>query len=234
MRRFYVPLLLVLAIPAALFAAPPEVPRELKCEPGQLLRIVAKGEKVGTGKNFTDEQAFFDQLVSKPGEHRFIFQATKPGVYVVGFVTVGEGEIVFCTITVGAAPLPPAPDPKPKPPTPPDPKPIDPLLKALTDAYALETGVDKRERVRALAGVMRQGAAWADSADYTTTAALAAAVSKKRAADVADSVPLVRGAVGFYLNGLFGTASAPLTADNRPKIKAAYEKLAATLEEVAK
>jgi hypothetical protein len=87
-------------------------------------------------------------LVSKPGEQRYIFQATKAGVYVVGFVTVGEGEIVFCTITVGG--VPPKPPVPPDPPTPPDPpvpptgtyyflvvRPDGPASPAFTAAMAL-------------------------------------------------------------------------------------------------
>lgn len=100
-------------------AAPPEVPRDLKCEPGQLLRIVAKGDKVGTLRNFGDGDAFFDELAPKPKERRFVFQATKPGTYVVGFWTIGESEGVATTIIVGNAGDEVAPKPKPKP----DPKP---------------------------------------------------------------------------------------------------------------
>ncbi len=115
--------LLVLFLSAVpLWAAPPDVPKEYKVAPGQLVRIVAKGDKIGYGTNFTEEQAFFDQLVSQPGEQRFVFQALKPGTYTVGFVTVGEAKIVFCTITVtGATPMPPVPPDPPVPPVPPVP-----------------------------------------------------------------------------------------------------------------
>lgn len=129
LRSLYATFFVLVALAPSLSAAPPEVPRALRAEPGQLVRIVAKGEKVGSLKNFTDEEAFFDELVSKGTERRFVFQATRPGVYVVGFFTVGESEGVACTITVGGAPVPPPTPPVPPgpvPPVPPDPKPPAP------------------------------------------------------------------------------------------------------------
>lgn len=121
--RLVFPMFVLAVIAGAAVAAPPDVPRELKCEPGQLLRIVAKGDKVGTLKNFKDEDAFFDELTPRPKERRFVFQATKPGVYVVGFFTVGESEGVATTIIVGGGGDEVAPNPKPKPDPKPEPKP---------------------------------------------------------------------------------------------------------------
>jgi hypothetical protein len=141
MRAFYGAFLCVLAVASSLCAAPPEVPRELKCEPGQLLRIVAKGDKVGTLKNFTDEDAFFDELTPRPKERRFVFQATKPGVYVVGFFTVGETEGVATTIVVGDGGINVAPKPKPKPPEPkPQPVKVDSVwVIVVEDVNAVRT-----------------------------------------------------------------------------------------------
>jgi hypothetical protein len=100
-------------------AAPPDVPKEVPANPGQLVRVTVKGADVGFQPAFGEAEAFFDELAPRDGSRRFVFQATKPGVYVVSFVTVGEGEIVCCTITVGGAP--PKPPVPPDPPTPPDP-----------------------------------------------------------------------------------------------------------------
>lgn len=88
--------------PVTAFSAPPEVPKEVSAKAGQLVRIAAKGAgEIGTLKNFSDEKAFFDELLPRPGERRFVFQSQDEGVYVVGFFTVGEKEGVACTITVG-------------------------------------------------------------------------------------------------------------------------------------
>jgi len=105
------------------WAAPPEVPAELSARPGQLIRVVAKGEsEIGTLRNFKDDDAFFDELAPKPGQRRFVFQSDKPGVYVVGFWTKGEVEGVSCTITVG--------DPTAPPPKPPVNPPVNPPAPA--------------------------------------------------------------------------------------------------------
>ena len=116
-------LFLLLLFSGAAFAAPPEVPAEVSARPGQLIRVVAKSDaEIGTLKNFKDDDAFFDELVSKPGQRRFVFQSDKPGVYVIGFWSKGETEGAACTITVGdPGTVPPKPgDPKPpvNPPTP--------------------------------------------------------------------------------------------------------------------
>src|SRR4030095_16527724 len=103
--------MVIVSLCSICIGAPPDVPPTLKCESGQLLRIVVKGDKIGTGKNCTDADGFFDELVSKSGERRYVFQSTKSGTYVVGFVTIGEADIVFCTITVTGVtpPTPPTP-----------------------------------------------------------------------------------------------------------------------------
>ena len=118
MRLAVVSLLLVVS---CVWAAPPEVPKELKVKPGQLVRIVAKGEgEIGTLRNFPDDVAFFDELAPKKGERRFVFQTQTLGTYVIGFWTKGELEGSSCTITVEGDTLPPAP-PTPVPPVPPVP-----------------------------------------------------------------------------------------------------------------
>lgn len=119
--RFISSLALAVGVALGVCAAPPDVPKELKVDPGQLVRVVVKGDKIGTARNFDDTQAFFDELAPQPGTRRYVFQATKPGVYVVSFWTVGEDYGVSTTITVGT-PIPPTP-PIPPGPIPPGPMP---------------------------------------------------------------------------------------------------------------
>lgn len=103
-------------------AAPPDVPKDLKVDAGQLVRVIAKGDKIGTAKNFPDDAAFFDELAPQPGVRRYVFQATKAGTYVIAFWTVGEDAGTCCTITVGnPAPVPPPAPPGPSPTPPPGP-----------------------------------------------------------------------------------------------------------------
>lgn len=110
-------LILSFACASTVFAAPPEVPKEIKARPGQLVRVVAKGEgEIGSTKSFNDDDAFFDELVAKPKEKRFVFQSDKPGVYFIAFWAKGEVEGSTCVITVGDG----------KPGVPPVKPPVDP------------------------------------------------------------------------------------------------------------
>lgn len=115
----------LLAIATILGAAPPDVPVALTVKTGQVVRIVAKGDpaKIGTLANFKDDDALFEELAAKGDpktpQKRFMFQSMKPGVYVLGFFTVGETEGIATTITV----VDPAPTPTPAPPKPVDPQP---------------------------------------------------------------------------------------------------------------
>jgi len=112
----------VLLVAAALgSAAPPEVPAQLKAKPGQLVRIVVKGDaELGTLKNFADSEAFWGELVGPKGQRHFVFQAPADGKraeYVIGWWTKGETEGVSTTVVIeGVAPVPPVPPPGPNPP----------------------------------------------------------------------------------------------------------------------
>ncbi len=115
--------LILLLIATTAYAAPPDVPEKVTARPGQLVRIVAKGDvEIGSLRNFTDDQAFFDELAPRKGERRFVFQCDTPGVYVVGFWTKGETEGVTTTIIVGDGKPNPQPNPDHKPQ--PDPAPF--------------------------------------------------------------------------------------------------------------
>lgn len=107
-------------------AAPPQVPQTLTAKSGKLLRVVVKTEaEIGTAKNFTEEQAFWGELIAPKGERHFVFQGPTDNetdlAFVVAWWTVGEKEGVTTTITVPGVkkPTPPVVDPvKPDPPTP--------------------------------------------------------------------------------------------------------------------
>ena len=140
MRR--VPLLSLLAVFVASaigFASPPEVPATLKVKPGQLVRVVVKADagKLGSAKNFKDEEAFFGELVSPPGQRQFVFQAPTDGKrvqFVISWWTAGELDGTTTTIEIeGVAP---DPDPKPVPPKPVPPGP-DPDTTPVTSFRAI-------------------------------------------------------------------------------------------------
>lgn len=101
-------------------AAPPDVPKALTAKPGQLIRVTVKTDaEIGVLRNFTDEQAFFEELSARKGERRFVFQApddSKPGtVFVVGWWTKDETEGAATTITVAGKSTPIVDPVKPDP-----------------------------------------------------------------------------------------------------------------------
>jgi hypothetical protein len=161
--RLYAVPVLWLTTTIGILAAPPDVPRDLKVKPGQLVRVTVKGDAViGTLKNFTDEEAFFGELVSPKGSRQFVFQAPvaqydkdgKPlpqrATYVLGWWTKGEIEGSSTTITVDTAngdTLPPVPDPKPGPQ--PDPKP-NPVGTAAYLVVVEETSARTPEHAKVL------------------------------------------------------------------------------------
>jgi hypothetical protein len=105
-------------------AAPPQVPQTLTAKSGKLLRVVVKTDaEIGTAKNFTEEQAFWGELIAPKGERHFVFQGPTDNetdlAFVVAWWTVGEKEGVTTTITVPGVkkPAPPVVDPV---------KPVDP------------------------------------------------------------------------------------------------------------
>lgn len=131
MRQCYVKLsgilLVFVASLSMLQAAPPEVPKEIKATPGQLVRITVKTDKkIGTAKNFADEDGFFGELVAPTGQRQFVFQPpiqNAKSSYVLTFWTEGELEGSTCTITLSGV-VPPTPPNPPVPPDPPTPPPI--------------------------------------------------------------------------------------------------------------
>src|SRR4051794_12365188 len=99
MRALTLLFLFLQSLPAV--AAPPELPPRVSTKPGRLVRLSVKCDgEIGTLRNFTDEQAFFEELSPRKGERRFVFQSDTPGQYVVGVWTKGDSEGAACTITV--------------------------------------------------------------------------------------------------------------------------------------
>lgn len=152
----FAPIVMTFLMTAAfLTAAPPEVPKNLKVQPGQLIKITVKGDaKLGKAYNFTDDEAFFEALISPPKEQRFVFQAPQAlpdekgkliyrgkAQYVISWWTVGEDVGTTTTIEiVGAVPTPP-PGPNPPGPQPPGPPPI-PVAKGNRVIFVYETAAE--------------------------------------------------------------------------------------------
>jgi hypothetical protein len=117
---------------------PPEVPKELKAEPGQILEVAVKADDVG--HRVTSDRVLFRELKSETaGERVFWFQAAAPGEYHVVWWTKGETKGVVTTIVVGPKPAPPGPGPAPKPDDP-APQPSAELRQKIADAYATDKG----------------------------------------------------------------------------------------------
>jgi len=223
MRFRYALPLLFLAAPF-LCAAPPEVPATLTVDPGQLVRVVAKGDKIGFAKSFKDDDAFFDELAPQPGTRRYVFQATKPGTYFLSFWTVGEDTGSTTVITVrGSVP------PTPIPPGPPIP--VDDFTKAVQAAFALETAPDRAISVGKLASLYRQAAKVTVNDPALTTYGQLFDVMKKASVSMIPetAIPQVRRVVGTRLNSQFSAAASPL---DRAKIGAEFAAVAEALSAI--
>lgn len=115
----HVPTALLTVFAATLVAAaPPEVPKTLTAKPGQLVRLAVKTDaEIGLLRTFTDEEAFFAELLSPKGQRQFVFQAPDDAAdgkqFVVGWWAKGETDGVSTVITVSAAGK--KADPKPSP-----------------------------------------------------------------------------------------------------------------------
>lgn len=201
MGNWYGAILAVLLAAAAVHSAPPDVPKEVRANPGQPVRVTIKdGADVGYATAFDDADAFFDELAARPGQRRFVFQTNTPGRYVVVFWTKGETEGVRTTIIVGD----PVPVPVPPGPMPPQPTPTDPFVKSVAAAYASETAPDRLASVQRLASIYRVAAK--STVNLVTVKTNADLVADMHAAsrtfpELADGkIPAVRKAIGARLN----------------------------------
>lgn len=162
-------------------------------------------------------------------------RATRPGTYKLLIYTGnadGPSEPKIISIVIGGV-LPPSPNP----PDPPKPDPIvppvvDPLYKALKDAYDSDSAADKRERLRALAGVMKDASGYAKDQGILTNQTLVLKVSEQTRDKVGQSLLNVRRAIGAYMNKEFPTEVFQLTAEYRTKFSDVYAKIGKYLEEI--
>lgn len=120
MSRF-VGLLLVLTGAGLAVADPPTVPAKIEATVLQMKRIevTPSGDKeIGYQLVADADSVFFDELVSREGKRRFVFQATRPGTFAVVFWSKDELVGTVCTVVVAEAAKPGGGGPKPPPPPP--------------------------------------------------------------------------------------------------------------------
>jgi hypothetical protein len=134
-------------------------------------------------------------------------------------------DFAVCVVRVGKAP-PPGPDPGPKPP----PVPTDPLGKAVYDAMAKESEADKVASAQALADLYTAASEQVKSSTLTKVSDYHASLKALRVAKIGDKVPLVRGEITKYLNGVLPTVvDAPLNDTNRNLCSQAFTEVAYAL-----
>lgn len=104
MRQFVVAFAAVLASSVASDAAPPEVPATIQAKSGQPVAVPVKGKDVCYTATFGGSDAFFEELKERAGQRRFMFQAQKPGRYVIVFWENGEREGSYTTVVVDGDP----------------------------------------------------------------------------------------------------------------------------------
>ncbi len=210
-------------------ASPPEVQADYKTTAGQNLRIVVKGKDVDWKATFSDEEAFFDQLTAtKDGELRFVFQATKDGVYYVTLWTLNEkGSGVVIKIVVG--PPPPPPKPPEPPPGPDDPKKVR-LREAIREALKRDSGA--RKETVAIAAVYKELAKMAEGGESMSSVEFLRRA--KKAAELMigeDKLFGVRSVVADELKTLLGNPSeGVLSPEVRKALAALFRLLAEILD----
>lgn len=109
-------------LPAVVFGAPPDVPKQVLVKSGRPNVItvpVPAGAEVGYYGAFKETDAMFEELAPRPGQRRFLFWADAEGKYNVVFWTKGEVTGTAMEIVVGT---PPSPDDEPEP------EPVEPVI----------------------------------------------------------------------------------------------------------
>lgn len=122
-RRIYAALLVLVATVATALSAPPDAPKTIQVEPGEITEVSVKvptGAEIGF--SLVGKAAFREVKSDDPTVRVYWFHTTKQGTYTVVWWTKGETTSVRTVLQVGApapAPAPPAPGPTPAPaPTP--------------------------------------------------------------------------------------------------------------------
>lgn len=223
-------LLALLALSAAAQAAPPDVPKEVRAKVGQLTRVVVKsGSEVGMARGFSDTDAFFDELVSKPGERRFVFQANAPGRYTVAFWTKGEVEGVVCVVIVGDGPD-PGPGPTPVP------EPTDPLWPTVKARFAEDasSGKGSVSHAKALAAIYRKAASsTAKDPGVATDKALQEIMHDAANMGIGSMLPTTRRALADETNTRMSPTNVrPLTDERRKQYAELFTRFELMLEAV--
>lgn len=216
-------------------ADPPDVPKDLKAEPGQITEVVVKlaaGDDLGY-KLASDKALFRELKADSPRERVFWFQAAEPGVYAVVFWTKGEATGTLCTITVGK-PKPPEP-----PAPPPGPQPSAELVKKVSDAFAKDKG--RATDAAQLAALYREAAKLTakkkgDGYECPTTRELLRRVREASTGLIGDDVLVsVRTVAAGELAMVAGMSSDdPLTEAQRQGVADTYVRLAVCLDVLAK
>jgi hypothetical protein len=226
-------LLLLLLWPACAWPAPPtlKIPPEIK-PAGQYAMLAPDTDAVAVTYVGLDRVDPIPSAVLKDG--RLFLLDTRglaKGRYRFAAVGAGkDGEQARTDFVVVVGDAPPGP-------TPPDPTPgpiDDPLTKALQTAYAAEADPKKDEHRKALAGLYRAGAEFANREDVTTWGRLLSAMREAATATGLDGkVPLLRVAVRDHgLSGLPSEAQRPLDAAGRKLAAETFTKVAVALEGV--
>lgn len=204
-------LLIVSTFVSSLLGAPPEVPKEVKGDPGQIVRIevaVPKDTEIGFQPAFDDSKTLFEELVPRGNKRRFMFQSMTAGTFSVVFWTKGELVGSTCVVTIGT----PTPVPPPTPPTPP--APTDPLTIALQTAYNRDQDVDRAKWLEFLQfsykGMAAQAAARPErtNADFVKWMKL---VVEAPGVGMTNQLKSLRTTIAVELGSAWGANTAPLT-----------------------
>jgi hypothetical protein len=226
-------LLLLLLWPAACWGQKVTLPKEVRGQPGAWIVVVPEDKDGGDVKWHTSPglvRVPIDKLFPDQKAAGVVVQGATGRHEVWAWCAKGDkaSELAVCTVVIGdAPPVPPGPGPTP-------PTPDDPLTRALQAAYAAEADPKKDEHRKALAGLYRAGAEFANREDVTTWGRLLSAMREAATATGLDGkVPLLRVAVRDHgLSGLPSEAQRPLDAAGRKLAAETFLKVAVALEGV--
>ncbi|VTS05331.1 hypothetical protein [Tuwongella immobilis] len=210
-----------------------ELPRELKGQPGRLIRLSAKTAPECKIVRWLVASEDADVIPLGDDGKSAIFSAATSGTYkIVAYTAKGDipSEPAVCSITVGQ-PTPPAP------PTPPRPvPPTDPLAAELRALLAADSSSEKSKHVESLCELYRQAQLTADDPAVGTAGALAEILKRSSAALVPSTALIgVRKRVSEVLGeSLPSNPAERLTAESRTRAKAAFARVQKALCEVTK
>lgn len=241
--KFRIPfaaILATLALSLTAGATPPEVPAEVRGEPGAFIPIRAKTDgsevvyvAVDIGLNVFPADLLADRKAT-------VVTAVKPGRYKLLCYTAIGGKPTapaYVVVVIGdVAPNPPQPVPPQPTPVPPGPKPPEPnveLVKKLRDALARDGG--SKADVLKLAALWKLGAELALKKDEIPHSKELFRRMSEAGASLAGSLTAVRTAVALELTEQLGAPSeTPLTDLRRQRFADVFIGIAAALDALAK